>query len=218
MPYPVGTDVQALLTSLGLTVPSGYSLDDAASAAVEQWERLTGWTPFLQDASATARYFDPPGTPAPGRGYGPFGGSRMLPLRAGIVSQSAITSVVANGRTLASGTDYRLGPLNALANKRPYSRIEFTVPIFGQASSIVITARWGGYASVPQEVFNAIRRQAASDLAVDRSTGGLSSGIVQLKDDDVSITRIVDPVGALNAWSEALERIKGRYERKDQYF
>jgi hypothetical protein len=169
-------------------------------------------------ATTTARTFDPMGTAVPARTYGLRGGSRMLPLRAGLVSQAAITSVVASSRTLTSGTDYRLAPLNAQANKRPYSRIEFTVPVYGQASSIVVTARWGAFAALPQEVFNAIRRQAASDLAIDRSTGGLASGIVQLKDDDVSITRIIDPVGALSAWSEALERIKARYERKDQYF
>jgi hypothetical protein len=218
MAYPTGTDVTTLLTSLGLTVPSGYDLNDFATGAKEQWESLCGYTPFLQDASATARDFDPPGTSPSARSFGQYGGLRILLLRAGIVNQAAITSVVASGQTLVNGTDYRIAPLNASANKKPYSRIEFNVPIYGQASSIVVTARWGAYASLPQEVFNAIRRQAAADFAMDRATGKLSSGITQIKDDDVSITRTSEVLGTLAAWSEALQRIRERYERKDQFF
>jgi len=115
--YPSSAELGAFLYSSGLiTAPASAQqsqmfFDEAINAAVTEWERETGWVPFLSSGSTT-RYYDPPG-PETGPvgiyvGLNNIGGGRKLFLNAGLRSNPTvyvgrITSLLTVGGTV-SGT------------------------------------------------------------------------------------------------------------------
>lgn len=209
--YPVDADISTFVADAGITMPSGFVFPGYAAAASAEWEERTGWTPFLQDGSASARVFDPPGDIQQNRSAGNiFGGGRILGLRAGVQDSASLTSVVAGGVTMVSGTDYRLAPLNAPSSKRPYSRIEFAVPLWGAGSSVVVTAKWGSQAILAEDVWQALLRIGAR-MAVDDLVPGVRLSFTTFKQGDETFTQ-GDPGKVSGAWESYVDRVISRYE------
>src|SRR5580704_1881625 len=88
--YPTDSDVAALAASVPL--PSGYTFTGMGAAASAEWERRTGYRPFLGSGVDSTRLFDPPG---PNRrtlsGYSLLGGGRILDLESGIYGLTSLS-------------------------------------------------------------------------------------------------------------------------------
>ncbi len=111
------------------------------------------------------------------RSYMPSDGNLLL-----IDDAAAIVSVVDNGVTLTSGTDYQAEPLNALSDAgeaTPYYVLrrlgyyyqhwynQFSVP---GAATIVVTARWG-WTAIPSMIVESCKI-IAKDVLLQRDTTG----------------------------------------------
>lgn len=183
--------------------------------ASEWWEEQTGWQPFLRDSSASARIYNPPGV-GPGNnqtGNTQYGGGRVVNLQAGIPTQGDFTSVVVQGYSaFVLGTDFWLAPVNAPAKKRPYTRIEFHLPIWSTQYSVTVTAKWGWSATIPDDAWQAILRKGA-ELAMLDVLEGLRTGTMSIKQGDE--TYVFSPellAKSGQAWGEFAAKAVERYE------
>jgi hypothetical protein len=153
--------------------------------ASEWWEEATGWQPFLQDGSPSVRTYNPPGV-GPGNnqtGNTQYGGGRVLNLQAAIANASALVSVsIAGYSSFTLGTDFWLAPVNAPAKKRPYSRIEFQLPIFSTLYSATVNAQWG-WLNIPDDAYQAILRYGAYLAQLD-ILEGFRTGTISVKQGD----------------------------------
>ena len=97
--YPADSDLSALLTSTGLTVPASLDLQEKCDAAVAEWETRTGWLPYLAASGAdgqptvSTRLFDP----AQPAGRGDSRSGRSLFLGAGLLSLVSLAVGVTPG-------------------------------------------------------------------------------------------------------------------------
>lgn len=212
--YPTDAEIAAFLLSDGITVPAGYAVSGYAESASSEFEQETGYVPFLSSGVDSPRTFDPPGAaPLPSGYSATFGGRRILLLRAGLL---VLTSVVSNGAALPA-TQYRLLPLNSLVINRPYQVVEFLVPIWGPASSLVLTGHWGFSATVPDDVFQAILRIAAANILRDMGEANL---LTPNKWVDGVSSESFDTDRYSNygkAWHAYADRVISRYKRIDQW-
>lgn len=178
--YPTVPDAESFLLSGGyisaaLDVNLRLTLGRALAAKIGEWERLSGYTPFLCKQSAgaavdTTRKYDPPGMrkDAGGGSYawgwwlgGMGNGNRLRKLypETGVLSVTSLTAYVTPtdpGTVLVQGDDFVLSPANAPADGRPYDSIDFNVAVWGEPQSIVIVGKFGFGLSLPDDVFYAI--------------------------------------------------------------
>jgi hypothetical protein len=174
--YPIGTDLRSILIAAGLpaSVVDAQDLDAACLAACEQWEQDSRYTPFLQtSATNTARSYDPPN-------------GKMMQLSRGLI---ALESVEADGVELVSGEDYRLRPLNAAADGRPYLAIEFLRRISAQPGGIEISGVWGYGTELSAVVWKALLASAALEVIGSIGlhspvNGTVAAGTIKAKQDD----------------------------------
>ena len=183
--YPVDSDITALINGSGITLPSGYSTSGYAAAAIDEWEKLTGFIPFLNTEGSSAQTFDPPGVRPNAKSYGSlYGGERVMALKGGLVS---VASVVSSGQTMVLGTDYRLRPGNAAAKGKPFTWIEFAYPIWGLPDSVVVTGVFGYCSgSIPQTAWDAIVRIGAAMVARD-VLQGIYASPTDIKEGDEAV-------------------------------
>jgi len=209
--YPLDSDVAAFVANSGVQMPTGYVYAGYAASAALEWERMTGWVPFLQDASATARTFDPPGNIQQNRSsYAYYGGARVLNLGAALMDASALVSITGPNNPFVINQDFRLAPVNAPSNKRPYSRIEFTYPQWGTFSTFVITAKWGFTNNLPEDVWQAIIRIGAG-MAMDDMVQAIDTSFKSVKQGDETFSQNDDPNIGM-AWKAYAQRIASNYE------
>lgn len=189
--YPADSDVTSLLTSMGAQLPSGFSVTGYAAQAVAEWERRTGYIPFLNTSGVDAtRTFDPPG-PNQRVMYGTrlMGGGMILDLKAGLYSLTSVTVGVTldnpTGVLFTLGRDFWLEPVNADVESKPFEFIRFRVQQFGSQHSIQVIGRFGYGATIPQDAWEAIRRLGAS-LALKDVAEGLKTGLRKASELDVS--------------------------------
>ncbi len=224
---PTETDVGAFLLSAKLVSapPTPEQaimlLGDAVAAAHAEWERGTGWVPFLSGADTT-RAYDPPG---PDRGpvgiylgVANIGGARRLFLNAGVRSVTAlkvgITVANPTGSTLTLNTDYWLRPMNAGASDRPYTYVEFAVPQYGNPNSITVTAPFGFAATCPDDAWYAILKMAACH-AVPSLEAAITGGMLSISLGNDSFKMGPRPFqGIVEQWQSQAEAVCGRYKRK----
>ncbi|RYX80484.1 hypothetical protein EON83_28410 [bacterium] len=130
----------------------------AAQGAADQWEKLTGWSPFVAGSIST-RAFDLPD----------FDG--FLNLRGGALS---IESVTLRGRVLTAGRDYLPLPRAAVQRGEAITGIQFRSLYsghnnwaFGDGAEypvLEISARWGRVAECPGDVFLALQKRAIATM------------------------------------------------------
>lgn len=196
-------------------------LGDAVASAQAEWQRETGWVPFLSGADTT-RSFNPPG-PEQGPvgiyfGVANMGGSRKLFLNAGVRSVTTLKTGVTvqnpTGTTLVLNQDYWLRPNNADTYDRPFTFIEFGYSQWGNPNSITITAPFGFGSVCPDDAWYAILKMAAiqSVPALELAQFG---GLVKWGDADANETYNARPFqGVADTWQAQIAPVIGRYKRK----
>lgn len=218
--YPDGSDLAAYLISIGILSAAqvaALDLDGRMLAAVAQWERRTGFIPFLAAAASTRR-FDPPG---PNRRTGRIGltrgGDARLDFLGGLVGEP--TSVIVGfsnhsaGETLTADDHYWLLPVNSVALGRPYLEIEFISGQWGAARSVSILGRWGYDTTVPDDVWDALLAYGAW-LALPDLIFFLTGGVVSWTEAGVTEQYGPKPLaGLIDSWKTALDGILGSYQR-----
>src|SRR5512146_1155633 len=164
MAWPTSSDLLVYLRASGLvssTLTSTEELLDfsgAVSAAIDQWEDETGWSPFVSTGAVEYRRFLPP-----------IGA--LLDLGGGLLTLStlAVDCTYTNG----SGTAYtdllhfRLLPRDAPQKTAPYTHIEFLwSPQSVTDSEVVVSGTWGYCtdANLPSAAKRGVLALAACEL------------------------------------------------------
>ena len=171
---PTAADLQQSLVSIGMLAnpPSDteklLDLDSMVNAAVREWERVSGYRPFLANAADVTRVFNPPG---PNEQVGRYwvqlrGGGYKLIFDNGLASLTSLYTGVSTGnagtlRTL--NTDFYLYPQNATAEGKPYQWAEFTFRLWGTQQAIHITGKWGYGATLREDAWRSILKMAQAD-------------------------------------------------------
>lgn len=230
---PQGSDVLAILTGTGITLPSTLDTDGAAAAAWSDFNRRVNWRPVL--AERETRYFDPPRFgPIAGRWTSNNGG-RTLELGAGLLDlpdDGLLIGYVANtlnqlgtaltptggspGVVLTRGLHYFLKPDAAPQKGLPWTYVEFSTRVTGISQSIVIrNGLWGYCRELPPDVWFAIARYGAEMLVPEVSlklSGG--RGSVDITDEKSSVKRTFGGMGgAQKSWSDQYMMMCRRLKR-----
>lgn len=184
MPLPTVEDLKDYLIAAGLysdppsAIQSRLDLEGALDAAVDRWEDLTHYHPFMSTGNVNeTRYFDPPS-------------ANLLDLDGGLLQLVALATeqqydATAND-SLSAGVsqqnlrDFRLKPLNAAAKGKPYTYMEIGWYPRGVTGSIAVTGEWGfcTSATMPAGARRGILALAADllmpQISFQVSRGGLS--------------------------------------------
>jgi hypothetical protein len=227
--YPQESDLRLRIRSLGVLDPDtqeaaldGMALAAKASAASAEWEKRSGWNPFLAAAADTTRYYDPPGPNGQSAGGGSGwtrGGGRRLVLDAGLVS---LTSILTGYTTTDAGTaltvneDFWLMPEQAASEGAPYEWIEFVARQFGPPRSVVVTGKCGFCLELPADVFEAVL-QWGLWLCYPELALAVSKGLYSARTLNSELRYAGGGMGALSnesaAWQKALPAAALRYMR-----
>jgi hypothetical protein len=186
-----------------MSIPDGIDPDDfteAAVAASQEWERLTGFVPFLYEGSTeTTRRYDPPGPKPVAALPARMGGGFRLNIPSAFLNVSEVRIGVTNddeGELLVEGEDYDLEPVSP-----PFRRISFRRPIFGSPRSVSVKGKEGYCASLSALHAIAVKKLAGADILV-RIQAGIAAGTVSWKEGDVEERSSIELVGALpDAWN-----------------
>jgi hypothetical protein len=187
---PTGDDLANFILSLGILDPAKaqdafdlMQLERKASAVFADWQKRTGWNPYL--ATAAVRTYDPPGPNYEGLRRG---GGRILMLHAGLLQLNSITAGVTldnPGVPLNEGGDFwrtdAAGQYNYAMSGRPAERIEFAMPQVGPPNSMVIDGVWGRVYQIEDDVFEGLVHYGAY-LAFSELSLSISKGLFEYKD------------------------------------
>jgi hypothetical protein len=187
--YPTSTAVSAYVAAAGVSIPTGFGLTQFGyhvDAAIDEWERLTEYRPFLAATASASFYYDPPG---PNRTAESRGGYKRLLLDRGFTAigevRNGITTTDTAGTVLTAGTDYRPWPKNAPSDSQPYTAIDFVSVQYGEPESVKVTGTAGYATAINSEVFQSVLELAAGD-AMAAFMQGIASGAVEWHEGDVS--------------------------------
>ena len=177
------------------------SLVAATRAAARRWADRTGYLPFLAEDVSTIRRFHPPGDLQNRRSSGRVrGGGQLLQLESGLVSVPDFVSV--EGQPLDAG-DWWGEPINALAQGKPITTIEFAYPIWGAPQSLGVSGRWGYAAQVPDDAWYATLLSGAAiamfSIRNDPDVVGVSEDGFSQEFDQVGA---IVPAHRLDAWTK----------------
>lgn len=158
------------LAGIGVaTVPAGIELEDEIAAAIEEFERIAGFSPFLQDENSGEYAYDP---------------SRrdFMDLKCYFMT---VESVSIDGAEQEEGLDYWLRPNSGA----PYTNITTRGAWRGDPQSIVVTGKKGYSATIPVRLWNAVRDFAAAGVYQAATVAGTASlgPKTEIKQDDVTI-------------------------------
>ena len=166
--YPTEQDLLNKLISSGVlddscdTDAPDYDYQLYIKSAIIEFERRTGYIPFLAETADSTAYFDPPGADrfkTNYAGYGWRGGGRILEIESGYTSVTSVTigySPTTVGTILTPNVQYFLRNANAALIGNPKTTIEFSWPQWGGGESIVIIGKRGFSTTVPEDAFQAI--------------------------------------------------------------
>lgn len=179
--WPTGSQLSAAVAGVGGAVPAGYTAADLIAAAIAEWERKTGWTPFLANVGTTTLEHDPSGW-------------YTLRLRAPFFT---VTSVTVDGVTKASGTDFWPMPYNSQTVMTPIVGLRFREPLVGDPMTISVTGRLGYDDDIHEDAWMAVlNRAVAMVLEIDAGTTGqateIEQGLVKVKYDSTSGRGTID--------------------------
>jgi hypothetical protein len=167
MAYPIGDDLVAFMTGAGVTLPKGIDADELINATIEEWEKETGYAPFLQTENDIALSV-------------PFPSSRALTLPSALL---VLTSITLSGQPLTANTHYRIGPEGGAIVGKPFEWIRFTDYLATNNpgmpnGTLEITGKWGRVATIPASVKLAMLGKAgilASQMQTQAQSGKSSS-------------------------------------------
>lgn len=191
MPFPTGAELAQFLVDSGVlaSVPGDLSAYvSMAEAARLDWERDTGWSPWL--GTAETRYYDP-------------NGSTLLDPGVGILS---ISCLKLGGTEQTLNEDYWLLPYNGF----PKRLISFDQVLCGDPRSIEITGTWGYQSELTQDVVRAaLARGALLAVAQDYGLGGLKQ---EVEEGDVRY-KLAKDESQLAQWRSVYEQAVARHRR-----
>jgi hypothetical protein len=163
--WPNSTEVTTRLGVYGLTLPTGFTAQNAIDEAVALWHELVGYSPFLAGSSAT--YTVDPCE------------SELIHLPAPF---GEITAVTVDDVEQTIGEDVFLMP--RVLSGDPYKFLQFNAVMVGDPGSISVTGKLG-WLAIPSAVWNAI-----IDLAcgiVQRKSGNVTGDVQRIKQESVEI-------------------------------
>jgi hypothetical protein len=202
MSYPTAANLVSYLAEMGVTVPSGTA-GGRIAAVVSEFERQTGWVPFVGVATPEARIYD-----------APFGiaGVFSLHLEGGIYDITGLTVEFLDYQgnwTVQPAADYVLrswvpvagSPVVIIGLKR------LPVPRY---QSVRVTGRWGYHANCPADVFQAMLDKAASDILATTALAQSPAQEVKLQDMTVKSGAGYEAMTARAAtdWQRVIERYR----------
>lgn len=210
--YPTATDIEVLMKSVGAwptnSTAQAFASEQASICAVgaaAEWERRTGWHPFLKGDDDEVRTFEQT-TP---RG--------VLDLGAGLLE---LTSITVGTETYTEGEQFRLLGLNNSLNQYPFTTVHFKCPINAFYTrpiwdrQITITGKWGFASVIPADAWMAMLRYAGvnvlSQLENQQNVASLSQDGFSKQFDVVGVITQQD---LLNEWSKIFDRTVGLYRR-----
>lgn len=196
------------MVSAGLAsaAPSEAELAPYINAAVAEWERLTGFRPWLETGSASY-FYDPPRVER--RGF--------LDLATGFTAISAvavgITPDDATGTVLTVSEDYVLRRFVENDSDTPYVAIQFLRGLSSRPQSIKVTGTKGYDDEIDDEVWLVVARQAATLAAEDLTQSG--GDVDSIKQGQVTITyaSVEEGGSVLSKWRKGFERKAAGFRR-----
>lgn len=224
MTYPVGDELAEFLVSCGMLsngltdIQKFIDFDGAMSAASAEFERLTGYLPFLSSGTEQTRVFDGPGC-------------SLLQLRSGLLSMS---SLVINTVTYTVNQQFVLQPTDAPERGLPYTYLDFgsgwnsgdwnigsefqlgagSLVGLGTLGSgrraISVTGVWGFCLTLPADVRQALLSWGAARVA-PRLMHSITGGLKQQKAGNDSWTWSESMFSAqINAWKCEMTEVANR--------
>lgn len=215
--YPTGADLVLLLKSINAFPQDGLDTmialateqaDIAAAAAAEEFERNTGWLPFIAKPSATTRYFD---------STNELG---VLDFHGGLLPDPApIVSLTVGDTTYTKDVSYWLQPANAPDQGIPYTQMQFVHSIFGGRTwslpnRLSITGRWGYTTTCPADVWAAIQKKGGVQLLASMEN---LQNIASISQDgfekSYDVTGVITQLQLLTTWGNDFTKYTTRYTR-----
>ena len=158
-------------------------------SAISEFERRTGWYPFLADLTAPAlsepRTFDA----ADPQGW--------LDLESGLLD---LQGVSIRGNAMVLNTNVFLRPSNSVSRSMPYTQLQFPYggafagSVYAMPNTITVTGRWGRVRALPADVWFAVMRYA---VYLTLTSGNQDQDIASWSEDGFSES--LDVVGPLDA-------------------
>lgn len=204
MPWPTVEQFTNYLKAsgmVGLTLTAAQELLDlsgALTAAVERWEEMTHYWPFLSTGNANeTRYFEGP------NGYilDIDGGLiTFTSLSSGLVYEAGGTNSLSAGTARTNYQDIRLHPTNAAAKGKPWTTIELGWSPNG--GLIAVTGEWGycNDANLPESARRAVMAIAADWLMPQISMLMSNGALVELERGDER-KKWADPGKMAESWA-----------------
>ena len=180
-------ELATYLAALGVARPAGVTLTDVIAAVVSEWERRTGWSPFVAESTASVATF------------AATDGNGILRLPSGYTS---ITSITVDGLAMTSGLDYAVWP----ETQTPISRVQFRGCVQTAPPSIVVTGKRGWGATIPDDVWQAVRARAA--YAVNAMASEINGNLIGVRQGSVQINYSVTGRGVMNQFETAVNRYR----------
>lgn len=223
--YPDAAAVEALVRSAGYwpSHPTKQELarvqaEIGAAAARDEWERVTGWEPFLAGAQPSARTFNA----TDHSGFLDFEGGAL-----------AVSSVSIGGQSALGVTRYQPQPENAVSRGQAFTGIQmgcnnstlikpnFTFNGDAEFGRIEVVARWGRVEEIPGDVYQAILQKAALIVLTQienlQSVASISMDGFSKAYDIVGIPTgkdlVAGGVGGGGIWGSGFKAISARWKR-----
>ncbi len=149
--YPDAGDLTVLLDDMQQAIPA--EPERMVLAAIEEFERMTGWRPYLSDCAESVHYFDPPERWR----------QEPLDLGGGFAEISEIRVRVGyarNGSALVEHRDYEL--LEYGGDSTSWWGIRFVVDPGNGPRSIKVTGKRGAVEEISEDAFEGILAGAAA--------------------------------------------------------
>lgn len=207
--YPTDAELKTRLVAMGMfsdpptQQQNTFNLTSAVQAAVDQFEPMVGYEPFLVQGGQQTYYFD-------------ADGAMTIDFLGGFVS---ISSVALNGTQRTENYDYNLYPRNALTQGKPYNymkwrgfwRPQYTA--FGQPAPIAVTGLRGYCAQLPDLAWEAVMALAVKFMVAQASfllVGGVKSWKAGTDEEEYNPKPFADIIEGCNSTVSAAVQSFGR--------
>jgi len=174
-----------LLSDPPTAVQEYIDLEAALTAAVERWNELTHYWPFLSTGNVNeSRYLSPRG-------------GNILDLKSGLLtftslstdlSYDSVTGSLGGGNQRVNIQDFRLMPEDAPPKGKPWTYMVTGWTFWGDASSIIVTGEWGfcRTTNLPESARQAVMALAAQAIMPQLQMYGSRGGLVMLQQGDTT--------------------------------